>query len=127
MITIEKNNTRETLRAIENPVMPGNRWKPIQHGELVDSVFKSLSNRNIGVLEENWSTSKDQNQLVGTMDLAIPAEFNIDKPDGMNFSLGLLHSNDKTKALRFVTGGTVFVCHNGMVTGDFVVCKKAYP
>lgn len=125
--TREQNNvngiTREQLRAIPitTPKNAGTNWQGIQHGFLADTIHSELEHRAITVKKESWHLAgKNDSRLAGSLNLTIPS---LDAPEGMDFCLGVHHSNDTYFALKFVVGTQIFVCSNGMVSGDFLVRK----
>ena len=117
---------RADLRKIPVPVRPecSDRWKPVQHGDLADSIVTTLRKRGAEVLKERWTLTPNQQGLVGTVNLRLPEDLGIPSLDGMEYSLGAIHSNDGRHALKFVAGTQIFICTNGMVVGDFVVSRK---
>jgi len=98
------------------------RWKGIQHGELVESIHDVLDRKEIQVTDERWyPTGKDFQRLNGSMDVKIKG---LEPMEGTQFSLGVMHSNLGDHAMKFASGAHVFCCANGVVTGDFVVKRK---
>lgn len=125
--TREQKNTigisREQLNAIplERPERAGRYWRGIGHGELVEQIAVELDARNIKITSENWYLFGGNACLAGTMGLELS---DIQAPNGTHFSLGIHHGNDMSAALRFAVGASVFVCSNGIVTGDFIVKRR---
>ncbi len=115
---------REQLREIDiiRPEAAGAVWRGVQHGELVDTIDRQLQEHNVEITRESWVVSgANQECLAGSMGLRIPG---LDAPEGAEFSLGLQHGNNLQQALKFAVGLKIFVCSNGMVTGDFVVRRR---
>ncbi len=96
------------------------RWKGIQHGELADTVVKSLEERKVTIKEESWYVGHNDTHLTGSLTLTVPKK---KAPKGMDFCLGLHHGNDMSYALKFAVGTKIFVCENGMVSGDIALRK----
>jgi len=98
------------------------RWQGIQHGELVETIHEALDRKEIQVQDESWfAYAKDFQSLSGSMQLNIP---NVTPVEGTQFSLGVQHSNNGYHALKFAVGAKIFICENGMVTGDYAVKRK---
>jgi hypothetical protein len=98
------------------------RWQGIQHGELVEIIHGQLDIRGVKIKDENWFPSGQELQsLQGSMQLTIP---NVTPMEGMDFSLGVQHSNTGRHALKFAVGAKIFICSNGMVVGDYAVKRK---
>ncbi len=80
-----------------------------------------MNNRGWLVNSSLFTLSNDQADMVGGFDITIPE---LAAPEGQTFSLGLMTSNSMTRALRLFVGTKVFVCNNGMATGEIVMKKK---
>ena len=100
----------------------GNRWQGIQHGELVETIHGALDRNKIKVLSEGWFPSgPDLTELDGHMELEIP---NHPVMNGTSYCLGVQHSNSGEHALKFAVGAKIFICSNGMVSGDYAIKRK---
>ncbi len=122
--TKEKPATLAQLKKIEvvKGDWLGDRWAGIQHGELVQAIHTSLDKHKIKINNEAWyPNGRFEGRLHGTMELAIPKHVPM---KGTTFCLGVQHSNLGDHALKFAVGAKVFVCSNGMVTGDYAVKRK---
>lgn len=124
---ITTNEMKSTLRELkEIPVikLPGssNRWKGIQHGELVETIYEKLEERDISIKEQSWYPNGPELQrLNGSMQLEVPG---VKAVEGTSFSLGIQHSNLGDHALKFAVGAKIFICSNGMVAGDYTVKRR---
>jgi len=103
------------------PEKAGCRWKGVQHGEAVDAIIDETSTRGWSIGDMKFSLNKDNTELAGGMDLVIPE---IDPPDGQRFSLGILTSNARTRAMRLYVGTMISICNNGMATGEMILTRK---
>jgi len=125
MITTKENSwTIGELKEIPvvKPIWTTDRFKGIQHGTLVENIHEVLDQNEIQVTEENWFASgKDFQTLCGSMSLDIPG---LDPIEGASYSLGIHHSNLGHNAFKFAVGAKIFICSNGMVSGDFVLKHK---
>jgi hypothetical protein len=123
MITvIGKRTTLDLLRGIE-PVTPenaGRRWKPVQHGELVDTIKDEIALRGWVVEEELFATAHEEATMVGAFLLGNVQDVP-DVPMGMQLALGFVNDNDRRKALRLTVGASVLCCANGLCTGSIVL------
>jgi len=122
--TKERSWNVEDLKGI--PVIKeeylGNRWKGIQHGELVETIHNGLSAHGIQIVQEGWYPSgPNLGRLNGRMQLLIP---NVEPMEGTAFNLGVQHSNLGDHSLKFAVGAEVFICSNGMVVGDYAIKKR---
>lgn len=115
--------SRSDINAVElaRPKNAGGYWQGIRHGELVQTIEESARSRGWEIEQELFSLSKDQADMAGAVQLRIP---NIEAPDGMAYSLGFLTSNARRRALTMVVGTRIFVCNNGMATGQIVMNRR---
>lgn len=116
--------TQEEVRAI--PIAErgdrSSRWKGVAHSDLLDAMFGSIESRGLKVIGESWELQHEGNDLFGRLDFQTPDSISL--PDGMGLSLGFRHSNIGNYALTFAVGAHVFVCSNGIITGEFIVKKR---
>jgi len=127
MITVlgEKKSTEDLKKIeIQRPERAGNRWKGISHYELATHVETSLKNKGIKILSETWSTDRTGQSLVGGLNLTFPLWMDIPNIKGMDYSLGIRHSNNCKHALTFAVGTQIMVCTNGLISGEFVLSRK---
>lgn len=120
----QKPATLGELKEIElvQPEGVSERWKGVQHGELVETIHAELDSRDITVAKENWYVSgKHDGRLHGSMNLTIPG---ITSFEGSQFSLGVGHSNLADQSIKFAVGAHIFICSNGMVTGDYAIKRR---
>ena len=100
------------------------RWKGVAHRELADGILASLESQGIGVTSEVWYVDRGGNLMVGGLGLSLPKRAGLAKLKGMEYAMGILHSNDGRKAIRIAAGARVMICSNGVLTGSFLVQKK---
>lgn len=124
MIAVCGSNVNlDTLHQIpvERPERAGRVWQGIQHGELVDAVLDETSLRGWRVTDMRFALGNSPSELAAAFELHIPG---IEPPPGQSFSLGLLTSNAMKRRLKMVVGSNVFVCNNGVATGEIVMLKR---
>ena len=123
MLCLHKGAVRETrdaLRGMRAPE-PVGRWLPIGHGELADAAVERAGAAGLLLDTEEWGVSNDRNRLYGVLKFKPDAGFGL--PAGMGPSLGLRSSYDKSVAINVCVGAKVFVCDNGVFSGDFSIRK----
>jgi len=89
-----------------------NTYKPIAHKTLIDSTLEAIASCGFNVLREVYTYSKNGMRANGKYML----EFG-DDPD-MSIMIAWQNSYDKSLSVKFAIGTWVFVCTNGMVSGD---------
>jgi len=117
------NTTLEKVRQI--PLVRPNHaksfWQGIPHGMLIDAVEDECRTRNWTIEKSQFSLSVDGADLAGAFQLRVN---DVTLPVGQALELGFLTSNMMRRKLKLVVGTRVFVCNNGMVSGDVVLCNK---
>lgn len=99
-------------------------WRGVNHGDLAEEILRSCIERGLYVVESQWGTNKSESDLFGAIELAPNRSHDIALPEGMGLALGVRHSNAGRYAVTFAVGARVFVCKNGVLTGDFLVSHK---
>lgn len=111
--------------AVVRPENAGSRWCGVPHYDVASSLHKALSDRGIGVVDSSWSVDGINNSsLIGGVVLDIPKDYNLPSLSGMAYSMAIRHTNDMKHALRLSVGAQVFICHNGVITGEVVLNRK---
>jgi hypothetical protein len=110
--------TMEQLAAIPLP-KETRTYKPVAHADLV----KLLSSMAVNLLPEfelvntQLGVTKDGQKLFGVITLK-------NDHTELGLSIGFRNSYDKSLSVGIVTGSSVFVCDNLMLTGDLTVLRK---
>ena len=98
---------------IKEPLVPMATlpWTAFPHLRLFRVLLKTLGFRHIAVIREEHAVSKDGMKMFGVRDL----EYGI---TGVNFSIGIRNSNDRSMRLALTVGYRVTVCDNMAFHGD---------
>ena len=124
MINVCNTNARlDEVQQVEvkRPESAGRVWQGISHRKLTETLMEDMLGRGWVINSMAFNLSKDKADLAGAFDITLP---NLDAPEGQMFSLGFLTSNAMRKPLKFVVGTRVFVCNNGMATGEIILSHK---
>jgi len=95
-----------------------NTYAPVSHRNVIDAVYEQLDKHNLHVKEERFNTARFGQQLIGYMDIEHPSS----KELGMR--LAFRNSYDKSMSVAFVAGANVWICSNGMVSGELQYVRK---
>jgi len=126
--------SRDDLYSVMTPE-PTQSWKPVPHIEVVNTLTDRAAARGLVIKNEKFAlldgTLYGENgiqtripgaRLFGSLDFApIPG---MPFPAGCAPSCGLRNSADKSFALSILSGARVFVCANGVLSGEFVITRK---
>jgi hypothetical protein len=108
--------TRQQLVGIAPPLSTATH-RPIAHAELVDTMEDRLLRAGYSIAREQYAVQREGLMLFGTFDLVLNGVGRA-PVDGTGLALGFRHGNDKSMALRCVSGARVFVCDNLALVGD---------
>lgn len=113
------NVTKEIL--LSTPVPQQTRtYKPVSHGQLIDLTLRGVENAGFKIDKEIYSIASEG--------LMANARFTIQNvaDKEMSLEIGWQNSYNKTLSLKFAIGAHIFICANGMVTGDMGSFKKKH-
>ena len=96
-------------------------YSPVAHSELIYLLEKQLNLDGYQVVNNHVSQSYDGQQIAGTMRLL--KETGIAGQE-MAQTMAYQNSYNKRLPIRFVSGGEVFICSNGMIVGDIITFRK---
>ena len=112
--------SRQELASIE-PTLPATRtFKPIPHGELIDTVDYALQLRGFEKTREEFAVSANGAMVFAVMDLALKSL------PGVTAALGIHASNNKKLAVKVAVGMRVFCCDNLSLASDGIALKKKH-
>jgi len=111
-----------TEQHIRNAALPthGKRYTVIPHGYIIDETRKELQNAGFVINQELYKTSLDGQVAQGVYHL----NYGTDQDMGLMFAW----SNSYNKMMRFkcAVGAQVFICMNGVVSGDLANYKRKH-
>ena len=110
--------TMEQLAAIPLP-KETRTYKPVAHMDLVNLLSSMAVNLlpEFELVNTQLGVTKDGQKLFGVITLK-------NDHTELGLSIGFRNSYDKTLSVGIVTGSSVFVCDNLMLTGDLTVLRK---
>lgn len=95
-------------------------YKPVSHGQLIDLTLESIHQAGFVLDKELYSTAKEGRIANGKFSISNVAD------KEMQLQIAWQNSYDKSLSLKFAIGARVFICSNGMVSGDMGAFKKAH-
>lgn len=93
-------------------------YSPVPHKELIEHVQEELYRRDLTVINANIQTARDGLQMIGHADIQA------DGNDELGMRLAFRNSYDKSMSVAFVAGANVWICSNGMISGDIQFMRK---
>jgi len=134
MLSHAREISRDQLRHVPTPD-PTSTWTPVPHIDVVETVTELAAKRGLRIRSERFAVvvgalhpqpgiqiDLTGARLFGSMDFApVPG---MPFPAGCTPSAGIRNSHDKTFALSILSGARVFVCANGVLSGEHIVSRK---
>ena len=119
--------TWQNISDIYNYPMPAatQSYAPVHQGELFTQVKDAFYSEGYRIGTESHQVHHVQPVFISKVD--IEAELggpSLPENTRMNWSVAVINSYNKTKAVRLVFGGTVFACLNGMIVADHILRTK---
>lgn len=117
--------TRDELRELRGPSAPetlGARWQPVHHADLVDLIHTAIVNRGMKVVDQALQIDEETGHDIFGW-IRVNRAVNI-PGIGMQHEIGFKSSNRQRFRLQGVVAANVFICSNGIITGEFVFGHK---
>ena len=92
-------------------------YTPIPHGSVINKIKEELSRNNLQLDSSNYSIAKTGNVVVGNYNIIA---------DDPKFQMRIMFKNSYDKSVSFgiASGVSVFVCSNGVISGEFTLKRK---
>ncbi len=111
--------TKQVLLNAEIPAET-RTYKPISHQQLIDLTLESIHGAGFTLDKELYSASPEGLVANGNFTISNVAD------KEMQLQIGWQNSYDKSLSLKFAIGTQIFICQNGMVSGDYGAFKKKH-
>jgi len=95
-------------------------YKAISHEQLMDLTLNSIHNAGFELDKELYTASSNGQIANGRFTIS-----NVTDRD-MQLQIGWQNSYNKQLTLKFAIGAKIFICQNGMVSGDYGAFKKKH-
>lgn len=93
-------------------------YSPVSHRQLIEEVKEQLDRKNLTITKTNYTSARDGQKMIGYMDIAA------DEDPDMGMRFGLRNSYDKSMSVGLVAGSQVWICSNGMLSGEIAFVRK---
>ena len=111
------NTTKEFLFNVSLP-MKTDSYSPVSHKNIIEATYEQLDKHNLIVNNEFFNIDKEGRKLIGGLDI-----IHSDVPH-LGMRLAFRNSYDKSMSVAFAAGAVVWICSNGMVTGEIQYMRK---
>lgn len=120
-------NTWQTMTDITKYPLPASTdsYQPVHQAALFDEVKRAFYGNGYRLGTESHEIHRKKPIFISQVDIeAEVGSPSMPETQRMNWSVAVINSYDKSKAVRLVFGGKVFVCSNGMVVADHILRTK---
>jgi hypothetical protein len=115
---IKFNNITEIeLLSVQTPPKTAS-YSPVSHRSFMEAIQEELDKNNLVVSNKNYKVNKGGNQVIATYDIKQAGYSEL----GMR--LAWRNSYDKSMTAALVSGSTVWICQNGMISGEIQYMRK---
>lgn len=108
------------LLAVPKPIAT-NTYSPISHDEIHDTIMKEIKD-NAFSLTNTYIKSRNGKNCIVMYSLVDDLASYQDPEIGIR--VGFKNSYDRTMSFGFALGSEVFICGNGMVSGEYTIKKQ---
>jgi hypothetical protein len=116
---LELSSTERHLRSLPRP-QATDTWHPLAHNEFISMVEDQMAERGMIPTSKRFTSTAADERIFGTY---VIDNYQSDRGDS-SLMLGLRHSTNKTLPAALAIGHHVFVCSNGMFTGEFIIGRR---
>ena len=110
----DKENIQE-LYNVPVPVKTAT-YSPVSHKNIIERIYEEAYKNNFNLQSFKVHAARDYKQVIGYMD------YKVDDSD-MGIRIGFRNSYDKSMSFALVAGNTVWICSNGMISGEIQTKK----
>lgn len=108
---------RVDVEMVEAPP-PTKSWFPVRHRDVLRTVEERLTEAGFAIARSQFALTATGARFFGTLDLTASIV------DGVNLSVGIRNSIDKSFPIGFCCGERVFVCDNLAFGASTIIAKK---
>ena len=100
-------------------------YSPIAHGEILSYIGDKIVNDHLDLYKIKLNVALDGSKMVASYILKTHGA-GMRESDELMMMLAARNSYDKSMSFSVAIGATVFVCLNGMISGDIAVFKRKH-
>lgn len=110
------NLSEEQLLAVEIP-LPTYSYTPISHEEIIYSIKEQLDIKGFQIKTTNYKANHSGTKLIGY--------YGIEHSDSeVGLMIAFRNSYNKTMSAGLAVGGQVWICENGIISGEISLIRK---
>lgn len=109
--------TREELLSVQVP-RDTDTYSAVSHRSIIEVMQEELDKHNLISVSEKYNSNSKGTQVIGYMDIRRP-----DNED-LGMRVAFRNSYDKSMSVAFTAGSVVWICGNGMVSGELQYLRR---
>ena len=99
-------------------------YSPVSHAEIIEAIRNNARVNNLNIIRDRMYANGFGSRVVGFFDVEDGTEFG--NVHGLKMMFGYRNSYDKSMSVAFVAGGSVWICGNGLISGDLMSFKRKH-
>jgi hypothetical protein len=99
-------------------------YSPVSHAEIIEAIRTNAQTNNLKIVRDRMYTNRFGTRVTGFFDVEDATDFG--NVHGLKMMFGYRNSYDKSMSVAFVAGASVFICGNGMISGDLMAFKRKH-
>ena len=101
-----------------------NTYSPVSHLEVIDAIKANARTNNLNIIRDRMYANTLGTRVTGFFDVEDGSEFG--NVHGLKMMFGYRNSYDKSMSVAFVAGASVWICGNGLISGDLMAFKRKH-
>jgi hypothetical protein len=93
-------------------------YSPVSHKSFIEAVKENLDKHHLAIANANYRVTSNGQQVIGTYDIKQEGF------DELGMKLAFRNSYNKTMSAALVAGSNVWICGNGMISGEMQFMRK---
>ena len=115
--------TEEQLFEVELPEAT-DTYAPVSHHAIVSKITESLLGKDMVIKDKKYLSNNEGQQLIGTFTIETERPSTANSKTAMDMMIAFRNSYDKSMSVGFAAGTRVWICENGMISGDIQMVRK---
>ena len=99
-------------------------YSPVSHAEIIEAIRNNARANDLKIVRDRMYSNGFGSRVVGFFDVEDGTEFG--NHHGLKMMFGYRNSYDKSMSVAFVAGASVWICGNGLISGDLMSFKRKH-
>jgi hypothetical protein len=101
-------------------------YSPVAHRDIMSSIRSKSTDNGLRILKHRISSNILGTRIIGFVTLEEKSSRGIKSEHGLKMMLGYRNSYDKSMSVGFVAGASVWICSNGLLSGDMISFRRKH-